>query len=297
MLGLFSFMSMEEQNGLWYFTGGQEITWSPQPDVYVFRTLAHGQYAGTIDTTVVANTLFRSDNPDKINIFFFRSGASAAAIAAVEQSVKNDPSFETDFPAITMVPNADYSQNLWYFADDLVLITFKTDSIALANADRIAQKYNMQQFDSPAGIAGGSYTYIFRFQPNNTYPDGLVLSRTIYINEGPLLSGSEPNLVKVYSQPSTTTTGIQATADEKEQFYVVNDGENTLRVYYRLYSANNNNTLRVYDMFGRQLYAKSTQSTANQVLVDISSFSAGLYFASMEDATGKPLYTRKFRKL
>ena len=196
-----------------------------------------------------------------------------------------------------MVPSAAYSENLWYFANDLVMVTFISDSLASANAGRIATKYGLTQFSVPAGIAGGNYTYIYSFTPNSTHPTGLELSRTIYINENTVVSDVEPNLVKIYSQPqTTTTTGITAPVNEREQFYVVNDGENTLRVYFQLHSVNENLSVRVYDMFGRRLANQRVSSAGNQVQIDISILSSGIYFASLEDSNGKPLFTRKFKK-
>src|ERR1700722_5244053 len=99
--GLFSFMSMQEQSDYWYFYDGQEMHWKVQPDVFVFRTKSHTQYTGALDSNIVASTLFRSDNPDKINLIFFKAGASPSAISEVEQEVVNDTGFESSFPAIT----------------------------------------------------------------------------------------------------------------------------------------------------------------------------------------------------
>lgn len=297
VMSLFSFMSVAEQEDYWYFYSGQEIHWKAQPDVFVFRTKQHDQYTGVIASNAVEATTFRNDNPDRLNILFFKWASSQADRDAAIQAVKNDTSFEAEFPAMTMVPTVPYTENLWYFANDLVMVTFKSDSLANANVARMEQQYNLQTYSSPVGLAGGNYSYIFRFSPT-TNNNGLVLARALYANEHDILESAEPNLVKIYRDPvDTTVTGVPAQAQEKEQFYVVNEEDNNLRVYFKLHPRTEALTLKIYDLFGRQLYAQTTSTSDNRIKVGISSLSPGLYFASLESSNGKSLFVTKFRKL
>ena len=299
MLGLFSFMSLEEMADYWYYYNGQEIHWKPQADVFAFRTKTHTQYAGILDTNIIETSTFRADNPDKINIICFKSGLPSNVTDALKNEIRNDAGFEAEFPAITMVPTAKYSESLWYFANDMVMLTYKTDSIGRAHNSRIAAQYGLQQINNPVGIAGGSYTYIFRFVPSARYASGIDMVRNIYMNESSNLDGAEPNLVKVYLQPPVNT-GVQNTSvsvDDRGQLYVVNENESVLRAFYNMNPKAGNNYLRIYDFFGRLLYTKTIEPGNGNLQIPIDAYSPGIYFASLEDSNGKPIYTQKFKKM
>jgi uncharacterized protein YneR len=294
---LSGFISQEQQSSLYWYYNGQELRWSAQPDVFVFRMKDHKAFIGPVDEAIVEATEFRNDDPDKLNIFFFRNGTSQSEINGIIAQVKETAGFEAEFPAITMLPAAAYTENMWYFANDRLIVQFRSDSLARAHVTAFKQRYSLVQTNDVSNLpAGGIYAYIFQFTPGTGYQNVLELTQTIYQQDSSFVLSAEPNLVKIYRQP---VSGVTSTADEQnatfeEEFYVVNDREQTLQAYFKLKPQQLN--FSAYDIFGRQVYIQKVPAGEKHIDLDISTFSPGIYFACMEDANGQPLYVRKFRK-
>ncbi|MDX2001667.1 MAG: T9SS type A sorting domain-containing protein [Chitinophagales bacterium] len=294
---LFSaFMGQGEDKLAWYYDGSV-MEWQVQPDVFAFRMKNHGQYEQAYDPQIVEASIFRQHNEDKINLVFFNAASSPTQRRAIIEGITSNAAFEASFPSITMAPEAVYTENLWYFANDKILVKFKNDSIARAYLDDLKLRYALTQVnDLPANGSLDAFTFIFRFQPNELYSNAIILSRTMFVQDSSILSSVEPNLVKVYSQPVISTGGTADIDVREAAFYVVNDHNLNLIICSKKNGLNSIERVTVYDLFGRELYTHPLTTDNERNEVDISNYSSGIYFACLEDVNRKAISTRKFKK-
>lgn len=295
----------QEDNTYWY-VNGEKYYWHYQDDVYAYRNVSQGPSELFLDSNLVEYHFHRGSHRDRLNIIYFKPGISESDRESVIQSIRYSSDFESEFPVVTLYPELAYRAAAWFVMDDLILVNFKRGSLNNSSFSNLKQTYGLQQINFPDSVSPNQaiHTYIFEYDIEKNWPDNAIdLSKLIYLNEKSLVSNVQPNLINAYQEVTDESSdlfrgGSNIDIIKKDiKYYVVNNYDQSLKVFVDLNNHQIDVNIRVYDLFGREVYKYKITSNKTQHNMDISDFVRGHYFSCIETTKGEILVTQKFQKL
>ena len=298
VLSTLAFVSSTTSSTYWYVDGVKDV-WFVQEDVYAFRTTDSEVYKGNIDYSIVDKVIFRDNYPDKLHFVYFKESASSWDRQGIIRNIEHHAQFSRAFPTITRFNTASYKDGLWYAADDQLLVTFKGGTPDKQTLSRFMNKYGLVAMNDPSNLPeGGNYSYILKWDASDMSIENSILSaRAMYLADSNMVLNVEPNLLRAYDQGDGTflSTGSNDKLVEEDKFYVMNEGNNELQVFFNIHSSDQQMFLRVLDLYGREFYVSEVDVQDNQHRVDISVLPSGMYFSCITDESGKVLVSQRFQ--
>lgn len=291
-----AFVSSSSNSCYWYVDGLRE-DWFSQDDVFAFKTNDQQEFRGYIDNGVVAKMDVRKDHGN-LHLVYFKTKATDWERQTQIREIVRDDQFDKSYPVITKFSSAPNTENLWYVADDQVLITFRAAQPDREMLEHFQMKYGLTPINDPSKLpAGGTYSYVFQWDAKTTGSSSTVdLACKMWLQDSLTILNAEPGLLKIYDG-YTSTDEPELNTGGADKFYVVNFRETQLQAFFNINSTAGKLHFRVFDLFGRDFIDEPIESEDTQVMVDISNLPAGIYFSCIARPDGSVVVSQRFRKL
>lgn len=307
MLGAFAMVASivgfvaQSASSTYWFVDGIKDTWFIQEDVYAFRTNDLEKFEGEIDDAIVEQIVFRSNYPDKLHLVYFKEDVYAWDKQSFREKIQSHPQFLRDFPVVTRFNSASYKDGLWYVSDDQLLVTFRGGAPKESTLKQWKNKHELVAMNNPENMPeGGNYSYIFKWDAQDTYiQNGVLLARDIYLEDSSIIINVEPNLIKAYDEYADPIMSVRENVQEgaADKYYVVNEGNSQLQAFFNINTTREQLEFRILDLQGRQFFNKILNWQDTQVRADIATLPSGVYFSCIANARGEILVSQRFRKL
>lgn len=306
VMSIVGFVAQSSSSTYWYVDGVKD-TWFMQEDVYAFRTNDLAEFRGGFSDAIVEQVVFRKNYPDKLHLVYFKSGTSDWDRQNTINQIKDDAQFSRDFPVITRFNTATYQDGLWYVSDDQLLVTFRGGAPGESALKTWTGKHGLVTMHNPSNLPeGGNYSYIFKWDAQDAdIQNGILLARQIYLQDSSVLLNVEPNLIKAYDEyaepvtPAPISTSVASIDGESttDKFYVVNEHNTELQVFFNINSTKNNLQFSIFDLQGRQHHFRPIDWQETQLRADIANLPAGVYFSCILNEGGQIMVSQRFRKI
>ncbi|HXH19442.1 MAG TPA: T9SS type A sorting domain-containing protein, partial [Chitinophagales bacterium] len=215
--------------------------------------------------------------------------------------IRSSQGFESEFPVITSYPNLGYQSGAWFVLDDLLLVNFNPDSLNKNRFSEFKQDYGLEQLNFPDSVfPEGIFTYIFQFNVNDVKPGSAIdLSKSIYLQDSGLVINVQPNLINAYEKipPENSFSTNKELPENDVEYYLVHTQNKSVLLFVRLKGEAPLAMIRVYDLFGREVYSFQAVEEYFNLEIDISDYAGGIYFACIENERGEVMGMQKFVKL
>ncbi len=302
-LTFFCSMSFEKAGDTWWYVRGQPYYWFYQSDVYAFRTIDGQRWKESLDTNCVKYIFHRSEHLDKLNVIYFKP-CSEEDKNSVKEMIRSGSQFEAEFPVITLLPDKPYSAAHWFVLDDLLLVNFNPDSLTKNRFNQFKLDYSLEQINFPDSVfPEGIFTYIFRFDFTEMMTTSSIdLAKTIYMQDSGLVTNVQPNLINAYEKVPDESVGFlgndnSVLTEDEVEYYLVHDQNKKVKLFVKLNGDSPLAMIRVYDLFGREIYGFQAIEEVFEHDINISDYASGIYFASIENERGEVMGVQKFVKL
>lgn len=203
-------VTVNAQDSLYYYNpDGTKNWWYMQNDVVLFKCDNDLITSIQLDSTIVDQLNYWSQDYRKFNEVLINSSTTLAELQALRDTILNSPEFEVFAPAITKFPYLGYAQQKFAKTDDQILITFHDPLIDANSINSLMMEYGLALVHKPSPLLDNSknWTYVFRVKPqaDNMF-SSILIANMIFEFEPALVKISQPNIYSGdYSNCQTVT--------------------------------------------------------------------------------------------